>query len=149
MAIKKTKKTAPVDIHKLVSEAAFPNNEQEIKAVKPKAAKKTAVKKAPAAKKAAATQDKASVAASYVVIDYPTEGEIVSGLAYVMRLGASADGSVEVSVNGADWSPCRHAAGFWWFDWGYYVPGPHKITARLIDATGKVLKTSIRKCTVI
>lgn len=145
MPPKKTKKTAPVDIQKLVSEAAF--SDQQPSAAAPAKAK---AKKPAAPKKEKASPAAKETSSSYVVIDYPTEGELVSGLAYVMRLGASSDGFVELSINGGDWTPCRHAAGYWWFDWGYYVPGPHKITARIVDAAGKVIKTSaVRKCTVI
>jgi hypothetical protein len=93
--------------------------------------------------------EKVKNAAAYVVIDHPTEGELVSGLAYVVRIGASARGRVEVSVNNGNWSPCRHSAGYWWFDWGYYKRGPQSITARLVDNKGKVIKKSAaRNCTV-
>ncbi|MFH1368149.1 MAG: hypothetical protein ABII64_03380 [Elusimicrobiota bacterium] len=144
MPAKKTKKSAPVDIQKLVSEAAFPGSEQS-SSVKLKPAKKAAAKKPAKEKTAAAEAPKL-----FVAIDYPTEGEVVSGLAYVMRIGASEGGSVEVSVNGADWTSCRNAAGYWWFDWGYFIPGPHTIKARLVDSTRKVIKISAaRKCMVV
>lgn len=140
MAVRKPKKTAPVDIQKLVSEAAFP--EKTSAPVKSKTVKTAAPVKA----KTASSESKGS----FVIIDYPTEGEVVSGLAYCMRLGASGEGNVEISINGGDWAPCRSSAGYWWFDWGYYMPGPHKITARIVNSNGKVIKTSaVRKCTVI
>ena len=132
MPPKKTKKTTPVDIQKLVSEAAF-----------------SAPVSAPKVKKPALPKAEKTPAA-YVVIDHPAEGEIVSGLAYVMRIGASAGGHVEVSINNGDWAPCRNSAGYWWFDWGYFKPGPHTITARIVDGKGKILKKSaVRKCTVV
>jgi hypothetical protein len=143
MAVKKTKKNATVDIQKLVSEAAFPETEIEtaptIKKNTAKVMKMKPVSEVNSAPKGA-----------YVVIDHPMEGELVSGLAYVMRIGAAAGGRVEVSINNGDWSPARHSAGYWWFDWGYYKPGPHTVVARLIDDKGKVLKKSAtRKCTVV
>ncbi len=141
MPPKRTKKTStPVDIQKLVSEAAFP--EPQAPAVKTK--KPAAPKKAAPAQGAAP----AAVKGPYIVIDYPTEGEKVSGLSYTMKIGASGEGRVEVQVNNGDWKPARHGGGYWWFDWGYYKPGPHTITAQLVSADGKVLKKTVRKCTV-
>ena len=139
MPSKKSKKTTPVDIQKLVSEAAFPQDQQPA----PKT-KKAAAGKIPKQPKAAEKKQDL-----FVTIDYPQEAEIVSGLVYGMRIGASDGGTVEVSVNGGDWSPCRNAGGYWWFDWGYYKPGPHTITARLVDSNGSILKKSAaRRCTV-
>ena len=140
MPPKKSKKTTPVDIQKLVSEAAFSGSSSAPAPTVKKAAAKAVTEK-PAV---------VEVKGTYVVIDHPAEGELVSGLAYVMRLGASAGGRVELSVNNGSWSPCRHSAGYWWFDWGYYKPGPHSITARLVDDKGKIIKKSaVRKCTVV
>lgn len=86
----------------------------------------------------------------YVVVDHPQNNEIVSGLHYAIRIGASNTGSVELSINNRDWQPCRNTAGFWWFDWGYFTPGSHKITARLQDGQGKTLKKSaVVKCKVV
>lgn len=133
MPSKKAKKT-PVDIQKLVSEAA------SLDQVKPAAA--------PKARKAAAKPAEAKADGIFVVIDYPQESEIVSGLSYTMKIGAKGDGIVEIMVNDGDWKPARHSGGYWWFDWGYYKPGPHTITARLVK-DGKLLKkSSVRKCTV-
>jgi len=105
---------------------------------------------APAAeiKKAAFTKPKkAAVKASvdpksYVVVDHPQDGEIISGLHYAIRIGASDNGSVEISFDGGEWQPCRASAGYWWFDWGYFTPGIHDITVRLRDAEGQAVKKS-------
>lgn len=86
---------------------------------------------------------------SYVLVDYPVENETVYGDNYVLRIGASFDGYVEVSFNGSEWQPCRFASGYWWYDWMYFKPGDIKIVARLVGNDGKVLKISdIRKCKV-
>lgn len=86
---------------------------------------------------------------AYLVIDYPVENEIIKGLHYAIRIGATPLGYVELSFNEGEWQPCRHGAGFWWFDWGYFTPGKYKIQARLVDANGEVvLKTLPRKCNV-
>ncbi len=86
---------------------------------------------------------------SYVLVDYPVENETVYGDNYVLRIGASFDGYVEVSFNDSEWQPCRFASGYWWYDWSYFQPGDIKIVARLVGNDGKILKISdIRKCKV-
>lgn len=86
---------------------------------------------------------------SYVVIDYPVENDIISGNAYVLRIGASADGYVEVSFNNGEWQLCRFASGYWWYDWTYFKSGNYTIKVRIVDANGKVVKVSdVRKCKV-
>jgi hypothetical protein len=144
MAVKKPKnpkKGAPVDSKKSVSEGAFP----EKTPVTPKV-RKTAAPKKPKTAPAKVSGPRGS----YIVIDHPAEGEVVSGPAYCMRLGASGNGSVEVSINGGDWAPCRRSVGYWWFDWEDYAPGSHELTARIVDSRGKLIKTSaVRKCTVL
>ena len=112
-------------------------------------------KKQAAARAAKARKTKIAAPAEskyFCVIDYPVNGETVSGLHYAIRMGASdvPGAHVEVQINGGDWTPARFADGFWWFDWGYFTPGPHKIQARIIDQDGKVYKKSaITKCTVV
>ena len=104
------------------------------------------------AKKAAAPQQSAKPPMSpesYVLIDHPADGEIISGLHYAIRVGASDNGSVELSFNNGEWQPCRASAGYWWFDWGYFTPGAHKIIARLRSNDGATLKkSSAVKCEV-
>ena len=86
---------------------------------------------------------------AYVVIDYPYDNEIVSGLEYVVKIGASKDGYVEISFNDSEWKPCRFASGYWWFDWKYFQPGKYKIVARLVSSENKVIKISdTRVCKV-
>ena len=113
---------------------------------KPKAAAApTKTKRAP---KAAASAAAAPV--TYIVIDHPTEGELISGLHYAIRVGASEGAGVELSFDDGEWLAARFAAGYWWFDWGYFPPGIHKIVARLIDHSGKLIKKStVRKVEII
>lgn len=86
---------------------------------------------------------------SYIVIDYPVEKETIFGDVYVIRIGASFDGFVEISFNNGEWQPCRFASGYWWFDWMYYKSGDYKITARLIGKDGNVVKVSdVKTCKV-
>lgn len=86
---------------------------------------------------------------SYIVIDYPVEKETIFGNVYVIRIGASFDGFVEISFNNGEWQPCRFASGYWWFDWMYFKSGDYKISARLVGKDGKVIKVSgVRNCKV-
>ena len=136
-------------------------------AVKKTAAKKTTVKKV-AAKKTTKCSPKSTIKKavvetkvkpeikeqninnnSYIVIDYPVEKETIFGDVYVIRIGASFDGFVEISFNNGEWQPCRFASGYWWFDWMYYKAGDYKIKARLIGKDGNIIKTSdVKNCKV-
>lgn len=127
-------------------------------AVKPVAKKKVVAKKKSSSSKAASTKKVNSSAKSkdleakknsYVIVDYPVENETIAGNNYVLRIGASTDGYVEVSFNSGEWLPCRFASGYWWFDWNYFKSGNVTIAARIVGSDGKVVKLSdIRKCKV-
>ena len=71
----------------------------------------------------------------YIVIDHPRNGESLTSAHYAVRIGASS-APVEISIDGSAWSPCRHAAGYYWFDWTGIPSGPHKLTARIKTAKG-------------
>ena len=80
---------------------------------------------------------------AYVLIDYPKENEVITGGShYAVRIGASSDGAVELQINGPEWLPCRFNAGYWWYDMHDLKAGAKKITARLLDSTGKTIKKS-------
>jgi len=143
MAVKKSVKASAVE------------KEVEKKKVAAKSTKKTTVKK-PAEKKAEVKQQEQQVVQAaaypnaYVIIDHPCEKENISGNEYVIRIGASMDGYVEISFNDSEWQPCRFASGYWWFDWKYFQPGNIKINARLVSNEGQIVKLSdVRKCKVI
>ena len=127
--------------------------------VKKVAAKKTTKCASKCATKKAAVETKAKVETkvqeqnvnnnSYIVIDYPVEKETIFGDVYVIRIGSSFDGFVEISFNDGEWQPCRFASGYWWFDWMYYKSGNYKIVARLIGKDGNVVKVSdVKSCKV-
>jgi hypothetical protein len=153
MAMKRGKKVSET-VKSATEEIVKPGKKASAKTVKTKVAAPKATAK-PEAKKAAKPEAKAAPAAnqypnSYVVIDHPVDKEIVSGLHYAIRIGASADGRVEISFDDGEWIPCRPAAGYWWFDWGYFTPGTHKLVARLINPEGKVMKvTAPTTCEVV
>lgn len=122
------------------------------KAEKPMAAAK---KKTPAPQKPATASVAPAATAlptndvTYIIIDYPTENETIAGVHYAIRIGASGNGTVELSINNGPWEPARYADGYWWYDWGYFVPGATKIAARLVDDKGKVIKNATtRKCVI-
>ena len=116
------------------------------------AKKKSSVSKAASTKKVNSSAKSKELEAkknSYVIVDYPVENETIAGNNYVLRIGASTDGYVEVSFNSGEWLPCRFASGYWWFDWNYFKSGNVTIAARIVGSDGKVVKLSdIRKCKV-
>ena|SRR5271157_2210772 len=85
---------------------------------------------------------------SFILIDYPTDGELLNGVHYAIRIGASGDGNCQISFDGQNWNDCRQVGGYWWYDWTYFLPGSYKINARLVDKTGKVLKKTATRCKV-
>lgn len=69
---------------------------------------------------------------SRVTIDYPQEGEVLTGPTYAFRIsGVPAKAQAEVSVNGTEWRPCREAVGLWWFDFSGYSDGEYELRARV------------------
>ncbi len=144
MATKKAKKTAVVAEKKVVKKKAVSSTKSVKKVACSK--KSPCVKQQVVGKK---QEEFVNNSNSYVLVDYPVENETVYGDSYVLRIGASFDGYVEVSFNDSEWHPCRFASGYWWYDWTYFKPGNIKIVARLVGNDGKILKISdIRKCKV-
>ncbi len=142
MVTKKTKKNLKSD----VSEKIVAKKTVAAKSSKPK----TIPVSAPVAKKPVVKNESGKDGnTAYVIIDHPCENETIGSDNYVIRIGASFDGYVEISFNGGEWQPCRFASGYWWFDWMYYKPGIVKISARIVSNDGKIIKISdIRKCKV-
>lgn len=86
---------------------------------------------------------------SYVVVDFPMEKEVIASPHYTIRLGASHDAEkVELSIDGADFLACRHAVGYFWFDWSGYSKVAHKISARLTTKDGRIIYSDLRTFSV-
>ncbi|MDR0823389.1 MAG: hypothetical protein LBN20_06400 [Endomicrobium sp.] len=87
---------------------------------------------------------------AYLTIDYPAKNEAINGAYhYAVRIGASNDGSVEISFDKNEWNPCRFSGGFWWFDIMSFKKGSCNIYARMLDAQGNIMvKTAARKCKI-
>lgn len=86
---------------------------------------------------------------SFVVVDFPQEGEVVISPEYTLRIGASADAAlVEVSIDGGAYQPCRSAVGFWWFDWAGYTKIAHKVSAKVTTHSGGTAFSEPRKFSV-
>ncbi len=98
--------------------------------------------KKPPVKKAVLTQPN-----TYIKVDHPVSGEIIAAHHYAVRISTDALGSVEISLDGKTWHPCRQAVGFWWYDWHRIPSGFHKLQVRVIDAAGFIAnKSKIIKC---
>ncbi|OGS26282.1 MAG: hypothetical protein A2297_04035 [Elusimicrobia bacterium RIFOXYB2_FULL_48_7] len=88
----------------------------------------------------------------YLVIDCPVEGESINHTHYTIRIGAPLslcheNNWVEIAIDNGNWTPCRMAAGYFWFDWSNYPVMEHKIVARIRDTQGNTLiKSEVRKC---
>jgi transaldolase/glucose-6-phosphate isomerase len=88
-------------------------------------------------------------ASEYVVVDYPKNLETIAARHYSVRIGASDCTGVEISVNDQPWQACRHAVGYWWFDWNHFQPGTHQLVARMHMRNGEYLISKRRRCKVI
>ena len=142
MATKKVKKVVKAES----SAAVKPVAKKKVVAKKKSVSKAASTKKVNSSAKSKELEAKKN---SYVIVDYPVENETIAGNNYVLRIGASTDGYVEVSFNSGEWLPCRFASGYWWFDWNYFKSGNVTIAARIVGSDGKVVKLSdIRKCKV-
>ena len=148
MATKKVKKVVKAESAAVKSVATKTVAKKKVSTKKKvTAAKSASVKKAcNASKKELEAKNNPN---SYVIVDYPVENETIASDNYVLRIGASTDGYVEVSFNSGEWLPCRFASGYWWFDWNYFKSGNVTIAARIVGSDGKVVKLSdIRRCKV-
>lgn len=84
----------------------------------------------------------------YVVIDYPKNLETINARHYCVRMGASDCTGMDISINDQPWQPCRHAVGYWWFDWANFQPGTHQLVARMHKRNGEYLISKRRRCKV-
>ena len=82
----------------------------------------------------------------YVVVDHPKNLETITARNYSVRIGTSDCTGVDISVNDQPWQPCRHAVGYWWFDWTNYQPGTHQLVARMHKRNGEYLISKRRRC---
>ncbi len=81
-----------------------------------------------------------------IQIDYPLEGELLTCPYYTLRISASPEAQgVEVQLNGGEWSPCREAMGFWWFDWSGFSDGAMQARARALTPEGTIGETPVRR----
>lgn len=85
----------------------------------------------------------------YVVVDYPKNLETINSRHYSVRIGASDCTGMDISINDQPWQPCRHAVGYWWFDWNNFQPGTHQLVARMHKRNGEYLISKRRRCKVI
>lgn len=110
-----------------------------------KPAVKTTHRPAAANRPAKKTHKKAAVK-----VEFPQENEVVARPSYTVRIAAPLElERVEMSVNGAEWVPCREAMGLWWYDWSNFEPGLHRLVARVVDENGEILEEVERQVVVV
>lgn len=91
-------------------------------------------------KQAVHKQAKPAPARERGAIDYPFEGELVSGKEYTVRVSAPKDADrVELCLNNGPWRPCRSAAGYWWLDCREFPRGDCQARARIHTPAGTAL----------
>ncbi len=84
-----------------------------------------------------------------IEIEYPPSDEVVSSAHYAFRIAATEPLiEAEISVDRGPWQPCRHACGFWWYDWTQYGAGPHQAAARGTTRDGRAVNSTLRRFTV-
>jgi len=82
-------------------------------------------------------------------VEYPAADEVVTSGHYTFRVGATEElVEAEISIDRGPWHPCRHACGFWWYDWTGYGPGPHQVAARGAARDGRALNSTFRRFSV-
>ena len=65
-------------------------------------------------------------------VDYPQQGEKITGPQYTLRLSAPVNArKVEIAIDDGEWQCCRQSNGHWWYDWSGYQNGDHEIVARV------------------
>jgi hypothetical protein len=80
-----------------------------------------------------------------VRVDYPKENESIVGADYSFRVVApEASVTADVCIDQGEWQKCRHAVGFWWFDWSRTDEGEHEVVARVRGSDGTVLVSEPR-----
>ena len=82
-------------------------------------------------------------------IEYPVSDETVVSGQYTFRVAATEPlVEAEISVDRGPWHACRHACGFWWYDWNGYGAGEHQLVARGTTRDGRALNSTLRRFTV-
>lgn len=90
-----------------------------------------------------------AVKAKAVAIDYPQVQEAIRHPEYSLRLTTVPEAaSVEVSIDGGDWRPCREAVGHWWYDWSGFSNGRHELMARVRKTDGDLAVSPVRETLV-
>jgi len=88
---------------------------------------------------------KISVDNGYIAIDHPKELEtIMQNGNYTVRIGASPCKTVEISLDGKDWTACRNSVGYWWFDLNGITTGEHSFIVRMQETGGEYLSSKPR-----
>ena len=82
-------------------------------------------------------------------IEYPASDETVASDHYTFRVSSTEPLiEAEISVDRGPWHPCRHACGFWWYDWTGYGSGAHQLAARGTMRDGRPVNSTLRRFSV-
>jgi len=81
-------------------------------------------------KTSVAKEIKTPIEPSQVLIDYPSERELVNFGHYGIRISSDYGAHVQLSINKGDWHSCRFSIGYFWHDWTANKGGTYTIAAR-------------------
>lgn len=82
-------------------------------------------------------------------VDHPQQDQTVTSEIYTIRVDAPQDlASLEVSIDRGPWHACRHACGYWWYDWSGYDSGEHIVVARGQNRDGSSIGSTPRRFNV-
>ncbi|MCG3205593.1 MAG: hypothetical protein KCHDKBKB_02315 [Elusimicrobia bacterium] len=84
-----------------------------------------------------------------IAIDYPREEELIIPGHYAIRLSATPNSQVEISINSGEWQGCRTALGYYWFDWEPKTAGEITLVARQKTGPGRPQQSAVRFCRVV
>lgn len=100
-------------------------------------------------KSSAVAEPQSPSVATDIHIDYPREEELIIPGHYAVRLSGAPDAQVELSINDGDWTGCRTAVGYYWFDWEPSKAGEYTLLARQKVGKGRAKKSEPRFCRVV
>ncbi|MBI5623850.1 MAG: hypothetical protein HY924_08735 [Elusimicrobia bacterium] len=78
-------------------------------------------------------------------VESPMPEERINARNCCFMFRAEVEGSVEASIDGGTWKPCRYLMGYWWLDWDCKKTGPHRVVARIKTVDGGDIRTEPRR----
>jgi len=68
-----------------------------------------------------------------VSIDRPTAYSVINKGHYTALISAAPGDTVEIALDGGDWTSCSYAAGYWRVQLDGMIAGEHRLAARVSE----------------